>query len=82
MGEPVSGIRYIAAGGGGGNYFSPVGNNGGLGGGGNGGYADNFATTHLPGENGLIHTGSGGGGGGYTLGGNGGSGLVTVRWPK
>ena len=67
--------NYYAGGGGGGTYIGSNGR-GGAGGGGNG--AANA------GGNGVANTGGGGGGAGYTnnstLGGNGGSGLVIVRY--
>lgn len=80
---------YIAAGGGGGGvsaYGTVTQALGGIGGGGNGGIANNANVTA-----GAINTGSGGGGAGgmnpsaappYGIGGNGGSGVVIVRYTK
>ena len=69
--------NYYAGGGGAGarSTYSPNGINGGLGGGGAGG-------AYLPGSNGIDNTGGGGGGGGYQndSGGNGGSGIVILRY--
>jgi len=84
LSNSISGSSVIYAGGGGGgigttNAISP--GSGGTGGGGAGGY-DTKAT------NGTTNTGSGGGGGGYygstsanIQGGNGGSGIVILRYP-
>jgi len=64
---------------------------GGLGGGGTGGISGQTNENNMPGGNGVPNTGSGGGGGGYWFqsgvanrrgkGGNGGSGMVIVRYP-
>ena len=80
----------IAAGGGGGASATRIGA-GGLGGGGNGGsnhsrFWNGFSDANP--TDGITNTGSGGGGAGYVfgnimkLGGNGGSGLVIIRYPK
>lgn len=79
---------YIGGGGGGGAspyYGTPVRATGGLGGGGAGCMGGSSATVA---ENGVANTGGGGGGGGATanvvttrFGGNGGSGLVIIRYP-
>ena len=73
---PVGSTRYLAAGGGGGGYpqASQAGS-GGIGGGGDGNYNCGSPAT--------INTGSGGGGserGASALGGNGGSGIVMIRY--
>ena len=75
----ASGGGYFAGGGGGGSYPSPnAAGSGGPGGGGNGDVAPN------PGSPGTYATGGGGGGGGQPsgnpTGGNGGSGIVIVRY--
>ena len=71
---------YYAGGGGGGYGCGPAGGTGGSGGGGaGGGY-----TTRSSGANGTTNTGGGAGGGttfAGTVGGNGGSGIVIVRYP-
>ena len=75
-GELVSGVRYIAGGGGGGLYTSGSAKAGGHGGGGDGGYGASTAGT-----NGTANTGGGGGGGSNTVkGGQGGSGIVIIRY--
>ena len=83
-GENFNGETFFAGGGGGGvwNQFLPL--IGGRGGGGDGG----FPSTGRPaadGTPGLANTGGGGGGGGGTnqthFGGNGGSGIVIIRYP-
>jgi len=80
---------YYGGGGGGSNYSASNANTsggaGGLGGGGNGGYNVNAGGTSV-GANGVANTGGGGGGGSWTgstpsLGGNGGSGIVIIRYP-
>ena len=76
-------VQFYAGGGGGGGADStavPIAT-GGLGGGGDGG-----VTSAQPGQNGAANTGGGGGGGGFTgnvnaQSGNGGSGIVIVRYP-
>jgi hypothetical protein len=84
----ISGSSVPRAGGGGGGYGHDDGNagSGGLGtaGGGNGGGSVNFNTSTSP-TSGAANTGGGGGGGGYsgntqTVGGNGGSGVVIIRY--
>lgn len=73
-GELVSGVRYIAGGGGGGIHVNQAGAAGGHGGGGNGG-------GNAAGTNGTANTGGGGGGGGNThKGGQGGSGIILIRY--
>jgi hypothetical protein len=83
-GQNFNGETFFAGGGGGGvwNQFLPL--IGGRGGGGNGG----FPSTGAPAANGTpgqANTGGGGGGGGGTntahFGGNGGSGIVIIRYP-
>lgn len=73
--------RYVAGGGGGGNYTGPRPSpEGGVGGGGAGGQNANTVYHGIPGT---IYTGGGGGGGAVAtqgVGGNGGSGLVIVRY--
>lgn len=75
--------RYVAGGGaGGGVNASPVGASGGVGG---GGPATASGSPQVPGTPGTQNTGGGGGGGGdqtWTIGGNGGPGLVIIRWKK
>lgn len=83
----ISGVpRFLAAGGGGGRYWSsgqtmPQGGEGGRGSGGRGGIS--FGGTRDDGQPGAQNTGSGGGAGGssVSLGGDGGSGVVYVRYP-
>jgi hypothetical protein len=75
----TSQYQWFAGGGGGGSYPSPnAAGPGGIGGGGNGNVAPN------PGASGVYATGGGGGGGGQPggnpTGGNGGSGIVIVRY--
>ena len=83
-GESSGSFRYYAggAGGGGGDQLIPLSPNraaGGLGGGGQGGTSNN--STNVNGEAGTTNTGGGGGGGGNnTLGANGGSGIVVIRY--
>ena len=78
----ISGTSTTYAGGGGGGYYSTGGTagNGGTGGGGNAG-----STSGTAGSNGTTNLGGGGGGGtggqDTTYGGNGGSGIVIVRYP-
>ena len=88
--------KYFAGGGGGGNYKSIRGGNGGKGGGGGGASTDYPGTVQglggidggesgktTIGGNGGENTGGGGGGGAYNgsvSGGNGGSGIVVIRW--
>jgi hypothetical protein len=88
--------KYFAGGGGGGNYVSIRGGNGGKGGGGGGASTDYPGTVQglggidggesgktTIGGNGGENTGGGGGGGAYNgsvSGGNGGSGIVVIRW--
>mgnify|MGYP000014686600 CR=1 FL=1 len=88
----ITGIPIYYAGGGGGGSHPPnpsnqLGGKGGLGGGGDGGVANN---TDARGESGVPNTGGGGGGSsavngsvsGAKIGGNGGSGIVIIRWKK
>lgn len=84
-GQNISGTYWYAGGGGGGSddTMSRVGNNfGGNGGGGNGGGYGGGSGSNAAAQNGTSNTGGGGGGAGErTLGpGNGGSGLVIVRY--
>jgi hypothetical protein len=75
-----------------GTYLQSYAGIGGSGGGGGGGTTGSNDENNLPGENGTANTGSGGGGGGYWFqagvanrrgkGGNGGSGVVIVRYTK
>jgi hypothetical protein len=91
-GELISSTRYFAGGGGGGSAGSttltagPVGGYGGGGKGGNGSNVNNSGTL-LDGYAGVANTGGGGGGGGQQqgtgrdgYGGNGGSGIIIVRY--
>ena len=66
-------------GGGGGNSFAAAGGAGGLGGGGSGANMDGGSRLSAP-EDGSPNTGGGGGGDGYNAPGNGGSGVVIVRY--
>jgi hypothetical protein len=87
-GESVAGTYYFAGGGGGcGNPVLPDGGYGAAGGVGGGGAAAYYQTTSaVPARNGLASSGGGGGGGSYTpngtIAGNGGSGIVIVRYAK
>jgi len=76
---PTPAVRYFSGGGGGGSYPNNPGAPGGAGGGGRG---SNGPTDGTPGIPGTINTGGGGGGSGEgTLtGGNGGSGIVLIRY--
>ena len=84
---PIFDNNYYGAGGGGstgnscqGNWASPTGHpagKGGVGGGGDGG-----ARAVTNGKDGLPHTGSGGGGSSYEYAGNGGSGIVIIKYIK
>jgi alpha-tubulin suppressor-like RCC1 family protein len=84
---PIFDNNYYGAGGGGstgnscqGNWASPTGHpagKGGIGGGGDGG-----ARAVTNGKDGLPHTGSGGGGSSYEYAGNGGSGIVIIKYIK
>ena len=75
-GQNVTGTYYYAGGGGGGAYYSTLGAAG-IGGGGIGG-----SSSDTPG-NGLANTGGGGGGSGeLNVGGNGGSGILIIRYAK
>ena len=81
-GETYGENGYFAGGGGGGvrNGSGRINGTGGIGGGGDG------TITNSRAEDGKVHTGGGGGGGGYTgsssaqIGGNGGSGIVAIRY--
>ena len=77
IGQNVSGVYWIAGGGGGGEVNGSVVGSAGQGGGGTG----NF---NGPGSSGTTNTGGGGGGGSYDgsykAGGNGGSGVVIIRY--
>lgn len=87
-GENVSGTYYFAGGGGGvGNPVLPDGGYGAIGGVGGGGAGAYYKTTSaVPARSGLATSGGGGGGGSYTpngsIAGNGGSGIVIVRYAK
>ena len=72
---------YFAGGGGGGNWESAYYNDGGLGGGGRSGINSGSRLSTI---NALPNTGGGGGGDGYDIfqGGNGGSGIVIIRYSK
>lgn len=79
-GQLSSGNYYLAGGGGGATLIGTTRGTGGLGGGG-------AAVTNSPGTAGTTNTGGGGAGGDYTtgldkVGGNGGSGIVIVRYAK
>lgn len=77
-GQNVSGTYFYAGGGGGAVYTGGATGSGGNGGGGNGGFSSTNATAAI------ANTGGGGGGGGGTVnfvGGNGGSGIVIIRYP-
>lgn len=82
-GEVVNGIYYFAGGGGGGIFYNPSADGtAGLGGYGGGTAGKGQAYTVL---NAKTNTGGGGGGVGHstlTLAGNGGSGVVIIRYPK
>jgi len=72
----ISGSNTYYAGGGGGSSDGGGSSLGGLGGGGIGGDRN-----YTPGGNGIINTGGGGGGGGYTgIAGNGGSGIIIIKY--
>jgi len=78
-----SSVTYAGGGGGGGiGATYPVGS-GGAGGGGAGGDAISYPSSNGPGSDGTANTGGGGGGsGGDNIGGNGGSGIVILRYPS
>ena len=85
MASSITGTSTYYAGGGGGGTRTPNGaTSGGTGGGGG---AGNGTNTNLTGGNATANTGSGGGGGGlssgsiFGAGGNGGSGIVILRYP-
>ena len=87
IGQNVSGIYYLAGGGGGGRSRSgtTASSIGGLGGGGVGGFDGGSPNTGTVGGNGSANMGAGGGGaawGSAQDGGNGGSGVVIVRYAK
>lgn len=75
-GETVSGVTYFAGGGGGGGNGTTVF--------GVGGYGGGATASNVPVAGAKINTGGGGGGynGGVNAGGNGGSGIVIVRYAK
>jgi hypothetical protein len=83
LSSAITGTSITRAGGGGGGSLQPVTAAGGSGGGGNGNSVNNGN-----GSNATINTGSGGGGGGYAypivtaVGGNGGKGIVIIRYPS
>lgn len=84
---PIFDNNYYSAGGGGstgngcqGNWASPTGHPAGKGGRGGGGDGGKRAVTN--GKDGLQHTGSGGGGSSYEYAGNGGSGIVIIKYIK
>ena len=84
---PIFDNNYYGAGGGGstgnscqGNWASPTGHPAGKGGRGGGGDGGARAVTN--GKDGLPHTGSGGGGSSYEYAGNGGSGIVIIKYIK
>jgi hypothetical protein len=83
FGTNVGQNGYFAGGGGGGQYNANNGDFtlalGGIGGGGNSGYHNTIVA-----QNGFVNTGGGGGGGSYSSpnGGNGGTGIVLIRYPR
>ena len=77
-GQNISGTYWFAGGGGGGHQNVDSTGDRGLGGNGGGGNGGVFGAA----SNAIVQTGGGGGGGGYGIGGNGGSGIVIVRYAK
>jgi hypothetical protein len=75
----ITGHSMYYGGGGGGNSFAAAGGAGGLGGGGSGANMDGGSRLSAP-EDGSPNTGGGGGGDGYNAPGDGGSGVVIVRY--
>lgn len=75
-GETVSGVTYFAGGGGGGGNGTTIF--------GVGGYGGGATASNVPVKGARVNTGGGGGGynGGVNAGGNGGSGIVIVRYAK
>lgn len=83
----INGVLQYYAGGGGGGAWNAEGGTGGLGGGGNGGSGPPQTIARATGQDGTINTGGGGGSAGYdSVGGqqisagNGGSGIVIIRY--
>ena len=83
----INGVLQYYAGGGGGGAWNAEGGTGGLGGGGNGGSGAPLTIARATGQNGTINTGGGGGSAGYDsvggqeiFAGNGGSGIVIIRY--